>query len=104
MNETIPDLHDATLISARFDWDAGSLELSFAGSPYGPRSPFTLTWSNVVEFRTTRNEPWGPSSSILEMNESGSDTWIVRLQSGDEMIIRGGAPPILAPSNLPDSK
>lgn len=104
MNATIPNLHDATLIGARFNWGAASLELSFAGAPYGPSSPFTLTWSNVVEFRTTRNEPWGASSSVLELKQTGPDTWLVCLQSGDDMIIRGGIPALLAPSSLRDGE
>jgi hypothetical protein len=46
----------------------------------------------VSEFHATRNEPWGPSISVLEANETEPGLWLLVMQSGDEIRIRGDAP------------
>lgn len=89
---TIPNIHDATLTRIEIDLNAGSVRLYFAGSPYGPHGPFSVSWQQVREFHTTRNEPWGPSSSVLETRLSEPGKWHVIMQSGDEVVICGDGP------------
>lgn len=95
---TIPNLHDATLVSIELDWTEGRARLHFAGSPYGHRGPFSICWRLVSEFQATRNEPWGPSVSVLEVQEPEPGLWLVVMQSGDEIRIRGSDPAVEEPA------
>jgi hypothetical protein len=85
----VPNLHDATLINLHFDWGLGECVLRFAGSPYGPKEPFSLCWSHVTDFRISHRLNWGPSGSVLELTQSGTDLWIIQMQSGDMIEIAG---------------
>jgi hypothetical protein len=85
----VPNLHDATLIDLHFDWSLGECVLRFAGSPFGPKGPFSLCWSDVSDFRISHRLEWGPSVSVLEMTQSGADLWSIEMQSGDKIEIAG---------------
>ena len=89
---TIPNLHDATLVGVELGWAEGRVRLHFSGSPYRPGGPFSICWRLVSELHVTRNEPWGPSVSVLEAKETEPGLWLLLMQSGDEIRIRGNAP------------
>ena len=85
----VPNLHDATLIDLHFKWELGECVLRFGGSPFGPRGPCLLGWSDVSDFRLSRRVEWGPSVSVLEMVQSGMNAWVIEMQSGDKLEITG---------------
>ena len=85
----LPDLHDATLTDVHFYWAQGVCVVSFAGSPNGPTGPFSLAWANVTDLQLPRRMEWGPSVSVSNLTEVGPDHWVLEMQSGDELVLRG---------------
>jgi hypothetical protein len=96
----VPNLHDATLIDIRFEWELGECVLRFAGSPFGPRGPFQLRWSEVSDFRLSRRLEWGPSVSVMGMVKSGTNAWVVEMQTGDKIEITGTLAPLIASATV----
>lgn len=87
-SDVLAGLHDATLVSITFDWAVGSCVAEFAGSPFGPKGPFRLRWSNVTHMHIPRTQGWGPSVSVLEASEPSPGNFELQLQSGDMITLR----------------
>lgn len=86
MRLTIQQMHDATLLSIRFDWQERVCSLEFAGAPALPE-PFMLTFTNVRELAVSADFPWGPSVSVLEVSEPEAGRYEFMMQSGDAIVI-----------------
>ena len=82
----LPDLHDATLSSVRFDWRDGTLRATVRSSD-GVR---TLEFTGVEDVRLSRRLPWGPSEHIDNMGIDDLSNGIrahIEMQSGDAIEI-----------------
>ena len=85
----LPNLHDATLLEVRFDWASGECVAFFKGSPFGQRGPFQIAWSGVTDVHLPRRLDWGPSVSVMRASELDAGVWVLEMQSGDKLTIRG---------------
>ena len=80
------DLHDDTLLEVRFNWASGECIAFLKGS----RGPFQVNWSGVTDVHLPRRLDWGPSVSVLTATElDDGETWVLVMQSGDAITIRG---------------
>jgi hypothetical protein len=90
---TLPNLHDATLVDVRVDWQKGTASLEFATVWNGT---VTLRAIGLRELRIAREEPWGPSVSVNASEfvpsavPDGLDLRI-EMQSGDDIRLRASS-------------
>jgi hypothetical protein len=97
---SVPNLHDATLIDLHFEWELGECVLRFAGSPFGPSGPFQLRWADVSDFRLSRRFDWGPSVSVMKLVQSGTNAWVIEMQTGDKIVITGTLAPLIVSATV----
>jgi hypothetical protein len=83
-------LHDATFLTLEIDWARGTCTIAVKGAIRPGAMGARLQWSQISAVSITREQPWGPSVSILEAKSSGSADEIT-LQSGDRMRVTGSA-------------
>lgn len=74
------DLHDATLIAVRFNWEDGTCVAHLA---HGTLGSCVLTFSAVSHLTLPRKQSWGPSISINSLSVPGSGQYEIEMQSGD---------------------
>jgi hypothetical protein len=86
MDDVLHKLHDATLLSINFDWEARSCEMSFAGGPAFPDS-FSICFSDVSQLHVPAEMPWGPSVSVLEVSITQDNRFAFAMQSGDTVTL-----------------
>ena len=86
MDPSDTDLHDATLVSIHFDWEARTCRLEFAGAP-SRLEPFCLTLSGVTEVVVPATQPWGPSGSVLAAKQLAGGGIAIEMQSGDTITV-----------------
>jgi hypothetical protein len=86
---TARSLHDAPLHSISVDWESKTCTLltSIFNDKDKSAVPFRLTWHNVTDIHIPHNELWGPSIFIYEQEIDEAGTYIIRMQSGDEIKI-----------------
>ena len=81
-----PDLHDATLDSIGVDWPGRLATVTFRRGD----STATAVVSSLIRLDLPRAEPWGPSSSVNSIEQTGEVGVAVRLslemQSGDVLV------------------
>ncbi len=83
------NLHDAVLESIQVFWEQRICNCKV--QPVSPeRSTIVLRFSGVTEVRIPRADPWGPSSSILEVSET-KNSYVLAMQSGDTISIMAAA-------------
>ena len=82
MTLAIHQMHDATLVTIRFDWAARTCALEFAGAP-SLLEPFAVELSNVSELVVPAIDAWGSSVSVLEVLDHGAGRYDFAMQSGD---------------------
>lgn len=81
-------LHDATLVSLTVDWAHGTCSIAVQGAVRPGVMGARIRWSGVTAVSLRREQPWGPSVSILETQQAGG-TDRITMQSGDEIEIVG---------------
>ena len=86
MTPALDQLHDATLVTIRFDWATRTCNFDFAGSPQLIES-FTVTFTDVIELVIPANWPWGRSVSVLEARDNGSGRHEFEMQTGDIIVV-----------------
>jgi hypothetical protein len=78
-------LHDAVLERIEVLWERCICNCIIR--PVSPeRQTVILRFSGVTEVRIPHVNPWGPSSSILEVRES-EQSYVLEMQSGDSISI-----------------
>jgi hypothetical protein len=85
----LPELHDATLVAIRFDWEQGVAALTLRTSRRGEA---TLHMTDCTELVVPRHEEWGRSVSVLAANYVDDDPnagLVIEMQSGDRIVLRG---------------
>src|SRR4051812_7623932 len=82
----IREMHDATLVSIRFDWASQVCVLEFSGAP-GFTAPFEVAFSNVSQLVIPAMSTWGPSSSVLQVSDTGGGHFEFAMQSGDTISV-----------------
>jgi hypothetical protein len=86
MDDAISHLHDATMTSIQYDWQARTCEIFFAGAPTF-QSPFSLFFVDVSALGLSANAPWGPSGSVLKASISPGGKVSIAMQSGDSVTL-----------------
>jgi hypothetical protein len=87
----LDNMHDATLISIKLDWESGTCVASFRGGPTIPGGPFLLRWTDVSDLHIPRTFAWGPSVSVLLAVEDPPGCYALQLQSGDVITVKAGS-------------
>lgn len=77
------ELHDATLVSVRIDWESGVTHASFRTI----KGTATVCFCDTVEVFVPRKSEWGQSVSVLEYRSPSTNEHIFSMQSGDEIRI-----------------
>lgn len=93
--ETLPDLHDATLVGLELQWSQGTVVVTVRTAA----GPVELAMSNITQLQCTRTMPWGASVSIdkariVSLAPDSSSTvfeLVIEIQSGDHIRIIGRA-------------
>ncbi|MBV1879319.1 MAG: hypothetical protein KUG79_16880 [Pseudomonadales bacterium] len=82
-------LHDALLGQIKIDWENSlvKLELQAFTELSKAASPHHLLFQGVTDFRCSRNNEWGPSNSVLEVNNIDCE-YQIQMQSGDTISIK----------------
>ncbi len=89
--EQLP-LHDAILDLIDIGWDEAFVKLNLHAfiEISKPALPCQLEFSGVTNFSCTRDNEWGPSSSVLEVNMVDGE-FQMQMQSGDKILIKADA-------------
>jgi len=86
-----PDLHDAVLAQIQVDWISHEAALSFRHAD-GSVGATVHGFSSIV---LSRDEPWGPSSSVYAVESTRPERGGIRLelqmQSGDVLVVEGAS-------------
>ncbi|MFN8149677.1 MAG: hypothetical protein U0R24_00935 [Solirubrobacterales bacterium] len=80
------DLHDATLLDVRLDWEQGTARIRFQTN----KATASLTVNGLASVVIPRREPWGSSASVNELREV-TDGLEIEMQSGDVIQIEASA-------------
>ena len=86
MSLPLEALHDATLVSIRFDWASRTCAFDFAGAP-SHMEPFSISFSSVSELAVPAAYPCGPSVSVLSAKDVGGGRYEFEMQSGDTISV-----------------
>ncbi len=89
------DLHDATLIALRVNWEDGTC---VADIEHGTLGSCVLTFSAVSHLTLPRKQSWGPSVSINSFSMPSSGQYEIEMQSGDVIRIEATASVFTAPT------
>lgn len=81
-------LHDATLISLSLEWEEGLFSIAVRGAVRPGTMGARIRWAGVTSVLIRREQPWGPSVSILE-TQSAAGVDKITMQSGDTIEIVG---------------
>lgn len=87
---SLPDLHDATLKSVNFGWEAAVIQLTFKVG-VGASDVAIVEAEGVTSLKCPRLLPWGPSNSVntTALTELADGQFLtVEMQSGDVLEIR----------------
>jgi len=76
-------LHDGTFLSLAFDWKKSDCTVSIKLHT----GLVTLTWRAVTHLSITKEQPWGPSVSVNSLKQLAEHSWVMEIQSGDELRI-----------------
>jgi hypothetical protein len=90
---SLPDIHDATLVSVHFDWGSGEATLVFRTSPH---RELRVIVSECIELIIPRHEEWGRSVSVMSarfVDGEADRGLIVEMQSGDRLTVYGRVAP-----------
>lgn len=74
------DLHDATLIAVRVNWEDGTC---VAELQHGNLGKCVLTFSAVSHLTMPRKQSWGRSVSINSFSVPSTGHYEIEMQSGD---------------------
>jgi hypothetical protein len=74
------DLHDATLIAIRVNWEDGTC---IANVEHGTLGSCVLTFSALSHVTLPRKQSWGRSVSINSFSVPSSGHYEIEMQSGD---------------------
>ncbi|WP_250628450.1 hypothetical protein [Pinirhizobacter soli] len=78
--------HDAFINAMSFDWDAKTFALDVTPVEMVRLSPCRMLFSGVRSLGWTRNDEWGRSHSIFEVEvkaEGDLQRFLIQMQSGD---------------------
>lgn len=75
--------HDATVVTIELQWETGELTIRVRTAD----GPYTIVATGVRNFICPRAHPWGPSKSIMEIDEPVDGVLTIRMQSGDDLVI-----------------
>lgn len=81
-----PDLrlHDSVVQSVEYLWEQKSVRIT--GLLCSKESvQFEINFSAVSAVNITQAEPWGPSVSVNKVRVSEKGTYIIEMQSGDDI-------------------
>jgi hypothetical protein len=79
-------LHDAEINAMAFDWARKTFALDVTPMQMARSSPCRLLFSGVRSLAWTRNDEWGPSASIYNVEthvEGDLQRFLIQMQSGD---------------------
>jgi len=96
---SLRQMHDATLVTVRFDWAGRTCLLEFSGAP-SVAEPFFLMFFQVSEVSIPASAPWGPSASVLEARNNGEGRYEFAMQSGDTIAILSHVAPAFQSSGM----
>lgn len=89
---SLPNLHDATLIAVRVNWE--NALVTFELEPL-PGAHVELTAREIRELNLTHREEWGPSVSVNSVEartaDGGETVLEIQMQSGDDIIVVCGS-------------
>lgn len=74
------DLHDATLVAVRVNWDDGTC---VADIQHGTLGRCSIRFSAVSHLTLPRTQNWGRSASINSFSMPRSGQYEIEMQSGD---------------------
>lgn len=86
MTPALDQLHDATLLTIRFDWATRTCNFDFSGAPR-LLEPFTIAFTGVTELVIPADWRWGRSVSVLEARDTGSGRYEFEMQTGDTIVV-----------------
>lgn len=86
----LDQLHDATLLTIRFDWATRTCNVDFSGVPKSSE-PFTIAFADVTELVIPAEWSWGRSVSVLEARDAGAGRYEFEMQSGDTIVVVSGS-------------
>lgn len=86
MTPALHRLHDATLLTIRFDWATRTCHFDFSGAPR-LSEPFTIMCKGVTGLVIPAAWPWGRSVSVLEARDTGSGRYEFEMQTGDTIAV-----------------
>lgn len=93
--EALSNLHDATLTSIEFEWEARRCTFRFHGAPdQDLQRPFSIAFDNVTEVSIPAEQPWGPSQALLEVDCVEPGKYVLVMQSGDEILVAAAKEPV----------
>tara|TARA_R100000789_G_scaffold14405_1_gene17788 strand:+ start:198 stop:530 length:333 start_codon:yes stop_codon:yes gene_type:complete len=80
-------LHDAVAGSLCVDWVERTcvLDLSVFFDPSQRARPAVVIWRSVRSVSLSRENPWGPSASVNDQRIETDQTFVIEMQSGDEI-------------------
>jgi hypothetical protein len=84
-------LHDAVLSAIEVNWPDKSALLQFIPHEKYPTQPETIQVQGLRRLTADREQPWGPSTSVMTSAGpevvDGSQRLTLQMQSGDEIVI-----------------
>lgn len=89
MAPALDRLHDATLLTIRFDWATRTCNFDFSGVPQ-LLEPFTITFMGVTELVIPADWPWGRSVSVSDARDTGAGRYEFEMQTGDTIVVVAG--------------
>jgi hypothetical protein len=85
----LSSLHDSILSRITLDWPNAELTILFRTGT-GDSDTAIICAKNVTDIRCPRQFPWGPSSSVNEVDlkpEGNSQSLAIEMQSGDIILV-----------------
>lgn len=91
LNSQLGKVHDSRLISVNLQWSEGTVTVTFANA-----DARQVIISPVTRLECPREDPWGPSEYVNGVTfapaaERPGMQMTIQMQSGDEIVIRGGS-------------
>jgi len=97
--EKLRELHDAVLTRIDVAWSTRVCEIHFQGAPQTCAGrPFVLRFGGTTNVVVPASQPWGASSSVLEVRFVKPDNFVFLMQSGDEISVCATSEPVLLPA------
>jgi hypothetical protein len=97
------NLHDGELQSIQIDWEKRLCRLMLSAFLDQGRDAVecTIVFDRVADIQIPHRAPWGESVFINSQHVSGNETFVVEMQSGDEIRISADSATLTRQSSTP---